>query len=196
MEKKFNYKKLFLILFIVILVIAIIIIVSKNSKVEEDIPDIEISANAVEDEKVPEDITYINLSTENKILCCYSLGEFSSGQNLTVEQYLQVAYNALNNGYIETNKTSFSEKEINDIVYSIFNVELAENQSIDGLNYENGKYKLEKKDTEKLEMQNFESSTAAGSLYVDYEINNQKYLARLNSNTVTGENYIQSIMKD
>ena len=196
MKKKIKLKRIFVILILIVIIAFIIINVVKKDNVDDSIPDIDISADSKPDEEKPEEITYVNLNTENKILSCYSLGDFSSGQNLTVEQYLEVAYNALNNGYIETSKTTFSEKEINDIGYSIFNVELAQQKSIDGLKYENGKYELIKNNSNSLVLENFETNTAAGSVYAEYEINGIKFTARLNTNTVTGQNYIQSIIKD
>lgn len=201
MEKKLNKKKVLIIGIMVLLAISYIMIeliqMARGEQVEiDDIPEIEISEGAIVDEEPPEEIDYINISNENKILSCYVLGEFENGQTLSTEEYLNVVYSALNNGYVDSNKDSFSENEINNIIYSIFNVKLSENKSINGLEYKNGKYELKKTDKQNIVLINSERGTAAGSVYIEYEIDGSTYIARLNTNTVTGEFYIQSIRKD
>lgn len=197
-KKKLN--KIKLICTIVILaVIAYFIfdlIVAKSSKVVEDIPDVQIKEGAIVDEEKPEDVIYVEMSNENKILSCYCLGEFENGQSLSSEYYLKAAYSALNNGFVEAKKTTFSEEEINNIVYSIFGVKLPENISIDNLEYKNGKYILKKTERQNLSLENLERGTAAGSTFLEYEIDGEFYIAKITTNTVTGENYIQSIKKD
>lgn len=196
-KKKLNKTKVVgVIIILAILIYAIYILISAPKSDFVDIPEVEIKAGAISDEETPEDIIYIELDNEQKILSCYCLGEFENGQTLSSENYLKVAYSALNNGYVKSNKTTFSEEEINNIVYSIFGVKLPENSSIENLEYKNGKYIFKKTETENVKLENLERGTAAGSVFLEYEINGEFYISKITTNTVTGENYIQSIRKD
>ena len=126
----------------------------------------------------------------------YCFRRNKNGQTLSTEEYLKVVYSALNNGYVESSKKIYTEEEINNIVYSIFNVKLAENISIKGLKYQNGQYYFEKNDTKKIGLDNIERDTAARSIFILFEIDGISYIAKIATNTVTGENYIQSIIKE
>ena len=156
----------------------------------------EIISNTAPDEETPEKILYLNMSNEEKVKCCSMLGTFENGKELTTDQYLQVVYNALNSNIIGGNKNSYSEGEIKNIVYSIFNVELTENKSVDGLKYSNGIYEIERKEIKKYELENIESGVAAGNLYMVYKFDKSNYIAKLSTNGVTGENYVSSIVSN
>lgn len=149
-----------------------------------------------EDEQTPDDINYMEMSYDNKIISSYILGEFNNGKELSTEQYLKVVYNALNNGYISSNKTNYSEEEINNIVYSIFNVKLNEHKSVEGLTYTKGIYTLKKTESQKIELTNVQKDVAAGNTYVEFEVNGESYIAKLGTNTLTGETYIISIIEN
>lgn len=149
-----------------------------------------------EDEQTPEDINYMEMSYDNKISSSFILGEFNNGKELSTEQYLKVVYNALNKGYISSNKTNYSEEEINNIVYSIFNVKLNEHKSIEGLTYTQGIYTLKKTESPKIELSNVQKDVAAGNTYVEFDVNGTSYIAKLGTNTLTGETYIISIIED
>lgn len=171
-------------------------IVTKHSKVVEDIPEVQIKEGAIVDEEKPEDVIYVEMSNENKVLSCYCLGEFENGQSLSAEYYLKAAYSALNNGYVESKKTTFSEEEINNIVYSIFGVQIPENATIENLEYKDGKYLFKRTEKQNVYLENLERGTAAGSTFLEYEIDGESYIAKITTNTVTGENYIQSVRKE
>lgn len=199
--KKLNKKRLVCVLLIILIVVFGIFKILKSRDVKEENNTenqvVEIISDSPADEETPDVIDYINISNENKILACSVLGEFDNGKNLSIEQYLSVVYNALNSGYIGNNsKITYSEEEVKNIVYSIFNVELTENKSVEGLNYSEGVYKLDKNTSKKEELQNVESDVAAGSLYMMYEFNGNKYIAKLTTNGVTGENYVSSIISN
>lgn len=197
-KKKLNKIKLActIIILAVIAYFVFDLIVAKTSRVVEDIPEVEIKENAIVDEEKPDDVIYVKMNNENKILSCYCLGEFENGQTLSSEYYLKAAYSALNNGFVESKKTAFSEEEINNIVYSIFGVQLPENTSIENFEYKDGKYILKKTEKQNVTLENLERGTAAGSTFLEYEIDGDFYIAKITTNTVTGENYIQSIRKD
>ena len=197
-KKKLNKIKLActIIILSVIAYFVFDLIVAKTSRVVEDIPEVEIKENAIVDEEKPDDVIYVKMNNENKILSCYCLGEFENGQTLSSEYYLKAAYSALNNGFVESKKTTFSEEEINNIVYSIFGVQLPENTSIENFEYKDGKYILKKTEKQNVTLENLERGTAAGSTFLEYEIDGDFYIAKITTNTVTGENYIQSIRKD
>lgn len=189
----------FSIIFIVILIIVVVLISKNNSK--KDLNNntqnqvIEIISNTLPDEETPEEIIYIDLNNEEKVKCCAMLGTFDDGKALTTEQYLKVVYNAINYGYVSSSNDKYTEQEIEDIVYTIFNVELNENKSIDGLKYENGYYTIERKLGQRQELNIIESGTAVGSVYIMYELEGSNYIARLTTNGVTGKNYISSIIE-
>ncbi len=197
-KKKLNKIKLIstIVILTAIAYFVFILISTKTSKVVEDIPDIQIKEGAIVDEEKPEDVIYVEMNNENKILSCYCLGEFENGQSLSAEYYLKAAYSALNNGFVESRKTKFSEEEINNIVYSIFGVQLPENISIENLEYKDGKYILKKTEKQNVYLENLERGTAAGSTFLEYEIEGESYIAKITTNTVTGENYIQSVRKE
>ena len=117
---KKGYIKIFIALLLCLVCIFLFIKISAKKDNEEvgvqDIPEIEISENITPDEESPEDVVYIKLSTENKILSGLTLGEFENGQNLTTEQYLKVAFYVLNNNLVESSKKTYSVSEINNIV--------------------------------------------------------------------------------
>ena len=152
--------------------------------------------NSIEDIQTPEDIDYVEINNENKICSSFILGEFNNGRELSTEQYLKVVYNALNNGYISSNKTNYSEEEINNFVYSIFNVKLNEHKSVEGLTYTKGIYTVKKTEGQKIELTNIQKDVAAGNTYVEFEVNGEKYVAKLGTNTITGETYVASIIED
>ncbi|MBR2240290.1 MAG: hypothetical protein IJ890_02755 [Clostridia bacterium] len=107
-----------------------------------------------------------------------------------------MTYKDIVSNTIDGTKEIETEEEINNIVYSIFNVKLAENISIKGLKYQNGQYYFEKNDTKKIGLDNIERDTAARSIFILFEIDGISYIAKIATNTVTGENYIQSIIKE
>lgn len=189
-------------IFFIIIASCLIIFREKDPKIEENNVQnensiVEIVSDDAPDEETPEEIVYINMNNEEKIKCCSILGTFENGKKLSDEQYLKVAYNAINCGYVNSNKTVYSKSEIDNIVYSIFNVTLINDQSIDGLSYDNGKYTYEgnvKSNVSSYET--IESGNAAGNTYVMYSMNNKRYIARLTANGVTGEVYISSIAED
>lgn len=173
--------------------------VTDNKTIKDDSTNynsIKQKSNNNEDKTTPKDINYMKISNENKICSSYILGKFENGKELSTEQYLKVAYNALNNGYILSNKTNYSEEEINNIVYSIFNVKLNEHKSIEGLTYTKGIYTLKKVESKKIELNNVQNDVAAGNTYVEFDINGMSYTAKLGTNTLTGETYIISLIED
>ena len=171
---------------------------SNDNTIENDVNDNNNEQNNTnkEDKQTPEDINYMEMSYDNKISCSFILGEFNNGKELSTEQYLKVVYNVLNNGYISSNKTNYSEEEINNIVYSIFNVKLNEHKSVEGLTYTKGIYTLKKTEGKKIELSNVQKDVAAGNTYVEFDVNGTSYIAKLGTNTLTGETYIISIIED
>lgn len=170
--------------------------IEKNLDNKQKQAKTQINENLHEDKKTPEGVNYIELTNEEKIGNCMILGEFENGKNLSPEQYLKVVNNVLNNVYNDQNKKIYSAEEINDIVYFIFNTKLESNKSIDGLVFENGKYIFEKSNSEKNELKNVQIDVAAGTKYIEFEVNNKSYTAKLGTNTITGETYIVSITEE
>lgn len=196
-------------------------IITKNyTKVDETLSDnnVDFTANIttrvkVPDEDIPNDVDVLNMTEKEKLYGALILETFENGKNLTTEQYLKVAYNAINQKYVkiskETNSNTYTEEEINNIVYTIFGVELSENKSIQGLKYENGTYQYVSNNTEKYNVpiiEKLEEGAAAGTIYAEFELyyndmnGNKnykgKYKAAIGQNTETGERFIKSISKN
>lgn len=196
-------KKIFTFLIIILLVIGLVFLTKKlfeDKEVEANniavSNNIEIISNTVPDEEKDEEIKYIKLSNDDKVGACSILGTFENGKDLTTEQYLKVASNALSSGYIKSDKTTYTENEINNIIYSIFDVKINGSQSVEGLSYSNGIYTLEKKGNAKANIEVLENGTAAGSVYSMYILDGKTYIAKLTTNGVTGENYVSSVIEN
>lgn len=211
-------------IFLVILLVFIIILANKgnyNSKNNfsntqenitsnnEDIYNIEIKTeDIIPDEDIPEELEIIAMSQEEKIYSILVLKSFENSKALTTDQYLKVAYNAINNGYISINRkiedNRYTEKEIKSIIYTIFEIELNENKSIEGLKYQDGIYELEPSNNDFTPViKNMDDGIAAGTVYVDFELytedvsGNQAFKGNYNialcQNTETGERHIKSM---
>lgn len=204
-------KIIFIIVILVILIIGFFEIKSKkinnenNNEVEQQIEN-----NGENfDLEVPDTVDEFEITQENQIYSSIILNEFEDGKNLTTEQYLTVVCNALANGYvtIANNESNiYTDTQINSIVYNIFGVELKENKSVNGLDYENGVYKLKKQPDDYIyEMKNLQYDAATGIAYLEFELYKEKasgeeedigrYSTKIMQNTVTGNMYIQSIQK-
>lgn len=205
-------KIIFIIVILAILIIGFFEIKSKknnnetNNEVEQQIEN----NGEYFDLEVPDTVDEFEITQENQIYSSIILNEFENGKSLTTEQYLTVVCNALANGYvtIENNESNiYTDTQINSIVYNIFGVELKENKSVNGLNYENGVYKLEKQPDDYIyEMKNSQYDVAAGTAYLEFELYKEKasgeeeyigiYSAKITQNTVNGNMYIQSLQQE
>ncbi len=162
------------------------------------------------DKEKPADIVRVEISTENQIYAAAILNNFENGKNLTTDQYLEVVYNAICNGYIKIDsvkeKNEISKEQVNNIVYTMFGTELNENKSIDGMKYDNGMYKISPKKAGYVYMtENISRDSAAGTSYTEFDLYKEyasgqeeymgKYTMSTVQNTVTGESYIKSFKK-
>lgn len=108
---------------------------------------------------------------------------FSNGKALSNEQYLSIAYNAINEGYVVIDKNrspevggssiKFTVDEINSIIYSIFGVTLSRNESLGTvMRYENGAYTFEFSDRGATvnEAVIIQEDAAAGTSYITYDL--------------------------
>lgn len=151
----------------------------------------------------------LNMSIEEKMYCIALLDDFSDGTKLTTEQYLSVVYNAINRGYIKISNEnessdgySYSESEINNIVYNLFGVNLQENKSYGGvLTYKNGTYEFVGADGDAVPLiKNLKEDSASGKvtfdLYMEDVLDNQeykgKYQVTLNNSNDNNSGFIVS----
>ncbi|MBP3707036.1 MAG: hypothetical protein J6J36_00260 [Clostridia bacterium] len=108
---------------------------------------------------------------------------FSNGQSLSNQRYLQIAYNAINEGYIVIDKdrspesgksqVKYTENEINSIIYSIFGVTLSKNEDLGSvIKYKDGIYTIEFSDrgTTTGEAKNIEGDVAAGTRFITFDL--------------------------
>ena len=171
-----------------------------------------IIENAIPDEEKPEEITTFNMTEENKLKSVLILNEFNNGKILSTEQYLKVAYNVIDNSYIDSKKEKniYSKEEINNIIYTIFGVTLQDDKSINGLEQdEDGNYVFKKNSelslNENLKIEELEDDVAAGTVYSNFKLysindkNEKKYIgdfvAEIGQNTESSDRYIKSIKK-
>lgn len=189
--------------FIIVLIASIIIIVGFifiNNQNKEGINEEKRSNKIGTPENIRDHVEKENteeiyvLTDEEKIKSILVLEEFEDSNNLENSQYLKVVYEYLN--FKKAEKVEYSIEEINSIIYSIFNKETNIKESIDGLKYENGTYKIEYKEKEIIEIKEEERQTAAGKIYIKFEYKNDNYTAKMVTNTITGENYIEALIKN
>lgn len=136
--------------------------------------------------------------------------DFEDGKMLNVEEYLLVAYTVLNNGYIEydTKDNKFTESEMNSIVYKIFDVQLKEHKSVQGLIYKNGEYEFLGSTGDavpvvkniKIVSSNENTKTVEYDLYLESVMSDEpqfsaKYKTVIKLNSQTGNYYIESKSK-
>lgn len=108
---------------------------------------------------------------------------FSNGQSLDNQRYLQIVYNAINEGYIifdedrrpdsGKSKVKYTENEINSIIYTIFGVTLSKNENFGSvMEYKDGVYTIEFSDrgTIATEATNIESDAAAGTHFITFDV--------------------------
>lgn len=108
---------------------------------------------------------------------------FSNGQSLGNQRYLQIAYNAINEGYIVIDKersaesgesqVKYTENEINSIIYSIFGVTLSKNENLGSvMKYKDGTYIIEFSDRGVVttEAKNIEGDVAAGTRFITFDL--------------------------
>ena len=214
--------KIICIISIIIFVVGVFLVLNKvitkdSAKVDETLNDNNVDSTAnittrvtVHDEDIPNNVDVLNMTEEEKLYSALILETFENGKNLTTEQYLKVVYNAIDQKYVkiskETSSNTYTEEEINNIIYTIFGVELSENKSIQGLKYENGTYQYVSNSTEEYNIpiiEKLEEGAAAGTIYSEFELYYEdmngnknykgKYKAAIGQNTETGERYIKSI---
>lgn len=119
---------------------------------------------------------------------------FSNGQSLGNQRYLQIVYNAINEGYVVfdedrnadsgESKVKYTENEINSIIYTIFGVTLTKNENFGSvMNYKDGVYTIEFSDrgTPAIEAKNIEGDVAAGTRYITFDLALHDYVE--NDNT-------------
>lgn len=170
--------------------------IEENLLIENKIEYSEKEANYIQNDEVkPEEIENIELNETNQILGCMILEEINNSGILTDEEMLKIVYNLINGEIIKVENNEISVKEVNDILYKMFNRQLSENSSIENMNYENDKYAIIKSSNDIGKIENDEFGVAMGSTYMKFEYNGEKYLAKFATNTVTGERFIQSITK-
>ena len=108
--------------------------------------------------------------------------DFENAQTLTNNEYLAIAYNAINEGYIVIDKdrspssgkseVEYTTDEINSVIYSLFGVKLTKFENYGSvLKYSNGKYKLQFSDKGSVnsEAKRITDEVAAGTKYINYD---------------------------
>ena len=217
--RKLNIKKVVVLIAIILISIGIGYTISnknerdkykKEAEQTEQVEQTEEKNIANNDQEKPRKINTIEISTENQIYAIATLGSFENGKELTVNQYLEVVYNGICNGYIKIGevkeKNEISEEQVNNIVYSIFGIELNENKSIEGMEYRDGVYKIYPQRLDYIYMiENISRDSAAGSSYIEFDLykelasGQEQYMGRYTlvtvNNTITGESYIRSFEK-
>ena len=140
---------------------------TQNDKIEND------KSDNNEKENVSEKLTKINITDDAMIKIVAEMEDFTDGTKLSPEQYASYVYFAINERYIDVEeKLEYTEKEVDNIVYSIFGAELKEYKSCGtSFKYENGKYKMEWSDRglSSLDIRNVEIDVAAGTKYITYD---------------------------
>ncbi|MBR2743811.1 MAG: hypothetical protein IKE01_00740 [Clostridia bacterium] len=211
--KKVNIKSIMLMMLIVIAAMGIGYKLATNKDNNKD-DVVEEAQNEIikqeEDTIKPKKIQSIDISMENQIYCAAILGDFEEGKKLSTDQYLSVVHNGIANGYINLpdviEKKEISEEIVNSIVYKIFGIELAENKSTEGMEYNDGKYKIDTKRAGYIFLiQDKTTDSAAGTAYTIFNLYKEfasgkeehvgKYEVSRVQNTVTGESYIKSLKK-
>lgn len=145
---------------------------AENNKIENDKAENDKVDNN-EKENVSEKLTKINITDDAMIKIVAEMKDFADGTKLSPEEYASCVYYAINERYIDVEeKLEYTEKEVNNIVYSIFGTELKEYKSCGtSFRYENGKYKMEWSDrgVSSLDIRNVEIDVAAGTKYITYD---------------------------
>lgn len=120
----------------------------------------------------------LNISDKNLIYIVCEIEDFTDGQKLSADEYLQAVYNSINEfridvGQKEEGILTYTETEINNIVKSIFGVNLPENKSWGAVfTYDEGTYTLERSDRgmTRLDIRNIETDVVADTRYVTYDL--------------------------
>lgn len=132
-------------------------------------------------EKANNELKEITISDDEILDILIDAKAFESVSELTTDDMLLIVYNALNEGKIkaykdrDTNaaKVTYTEGEVNGIIYSLFGVKLDKNKSLGtSFVYKDGVYTLEHSDRgESVPVaKNVENDVAAGTMYICYDL--------------------------
>lgn len=160
----------------------------KISELENKIGDMEkniVTANVTsknENKGSTTGIKKLQLDDVTIVKILMNTEDFENGQALTDEEYLAIAYNAINEEYIVIDKdrspsagkseVEYTTDEINSIIYSLFGVNLTKFEDYGTvLRYKDGVYKFafSDKGTTNYEAKRITDDVAAGTTYVSYD---------------------------
>ena len=148
------------------------------------------------DIETPQNIDYKKLNEMDMLQGAFSVGEFQNGKSLTSAQYTNAAALLLQESNKDSARTFYTEEEVKNVVYSVFNVELNEYVSTSYMKHINKGFELSS-DVEDMnkKIEIISRDVAAGTIYISFVSVNQKYMAKIATNTLTNEKYVQSIQK-